>query len=42
VTISIGIAWFDTTDQSADEALHRADYALYLAKRDGKNCARTG
>ena len=42
VTISIGITWFNTSDDSPDEALHRADYAQYLAKKDGKNCARVG
>jgi len=40
VTVSIGIAWFNTNDHSPDEALHRADYAQYLAKKDGKNCVR--
>jgi len=42
VTISIGITWFNTSDHSPEEALHRADYAQYLAKKDGKNCVRVG
>ena len=42
VTVSIGIAWFDKADQSPEDALHRADYALYLAKEDGKNGYRVG
>ncbi|HSZ73961.1 MAG TPA: PleD family two-component system response regulator [Rhizomicrobium sp.] len=37
VTISIGIAASEGDDDSADALLHRADQALYRAKRDGRN-----
>ncbi len=37
ITISIGIAASDCADDSADKLLHRADQALYRAKRDGRN-----
>lgn len=42
VTVSIGIAWFDSADQSPDEALKRADAAQYLVKKSGKNGYRIG
>ncbi|MFA6507814.1 MAG: GGDEF domain-containing protein, partial [Treponemataceae bacterium] len=32
VTISIGISWFDVSDQRVETALNRADQALYRAK----------
>ena len=37
VTISIGVATMDVADFEADEALVRADEALFLAKRNGRN-----
>jgi two-component system cell cycle response regulator len=37
VTISIGIATLDTSDDNASSILKRADQALYRAKRDGRN-----
>jgi len=37
VTISIGIATLDTSDDNAGSILKRADQALYRAKRDGRN-----
>jgi two-component system cell cycle response regulator len=37
ITISIGIAGSEGPDDSADALLHRADQALYRAKRDGRN-----
>ena len=37
VTISIGIAALEETDDNADTILKRADKALYRAKRDGRN-----
>lgn len=36
VSTSIGFALSDTTDESADGLLHKADVALYRAKREGK------
>lgn len=37
ITISVGSATFDPTIESADDLLHRADEALYRAKRAGRN-----
>jgi two-component system cell cycle response regulator len=37
VTISIGIATLDSTDDNVATLLKRADQALYRAKRDGRN-----
>jgi len=37
VTISIGIAGSEGNIDSADKLLHRADQALYRAKREGRN-----
>jgi two-component system cell cycle response regulator len=37
ITISIGIAGSDGNQDSADALLHRADQALYRAKREGRN-----
>jgi len=37
ISLSIGIAMFPEHGQSGDELLHRADQALYEAKRLGKN-----
>ncbi len=37
ITISIGITVSQGTDDSAEKLLHRADQALYRAKRDGRN-----
>jgi two-component system cell cycle response regulator len=37
ITISIGIAGSEGTSDSADALLHRADQALYSAKRAGRN-----
>jgi diguanylate cyclase (GGDEF)-like protein len=39
VTISIGLAAY-AADTSVEELLHRADKALYLAKREGRNRLR--
>jgi two-component system, cell cycle response regulator len=38
VTVSAGIAGLGGPVQSFEEALHRADDALYAAKRAGRNC----
>ncbi len=37
VTVSIGIAEIDTTQESIESALARADGALYEAKESGRN-----
>ena len=37
ITISIGIAGSEGTADTADALLHRADQALYSAKRAGRN-----
>jgi two-component system cell cycle response regulator len=37
ITISIGIAGSEGPADTADALLHRADQALYRAKRDGRN-----
>ena len=37
VTVSIGICSLTSPDDTADELVKRADQALYLAKRDGRN-----
>ncbi len=37
LTASIGIAGIDPTTDSVEKAVHRADIALYRAKRDGRN-----
>lgn len=36
-TVSIGLAGFDPLEETLDEALKRADNALYLAKNSGRN-----
>jgi two-component system cell cycle response regulator len=37
ITVSIGIAKYEGTDDNAEKLLHRADQALYRAKRSGRN-----
>lgn len=36
-TISVGLAYFTPSQETIDQALRRADTALYRAKRDGRN-----
>jgi diguanylate cyclase (GGDEF)-like protein/PAS domain S-box-containing protein len=36
-TISVGLAEFNPREETIDQALRRADLALYRAKRDGRN-----
>jgi len=38
VTVSIGVAMLDETDETFSNLLRRADDALYQAKADGRNC----
>jgi diguanylate cyclase (GGDEF)-like protein/PAS domain S-box-containing protein len=40
VTISVGLALFAQGDETLDTVLSRADGALYLAKKHGRNCVR--
>jgi diguanylate cyclase (GGDEF)-like protein len=41
VTISVGLALStDFTGEEVDEIVQEADYALYAAKRPGRNCVR--
>lgn len=37
ITVSLGIASFQSSDRTVDELLMRADDSLYKAKRDGRN-----
>ncbi len=37
MTVSMGIAFFPSDAVTVDELIHRADMALYKAKREGKN-----
>lgn len=39
--VSIGISFYDTCADSAEELMRQADHALYQAKRGGRNCFRT-
>lgn len=38
VTVSMGLSLIQPQDQSIESILHRADDALYKAKRNGRNC----
>lgn len=40
VTISVGLALFAQGNETLDAVLSRADGALYLAKKQGRNCVR--
>jgi diguanylate cyclase (GGDEF)-like protein len=37
-TVSLGVKMLDDHDHSIDEAIKRADDALYRAKNKGRNC----
>ncbi len=37
-TISLGVKMLDNNDHTIDEAIKRADNALYSAKHKGRNC----
>jgi diguanylate cyclase (GGDEF) domain len=39
VTVSIGLSTIQPQDQAIESVLHRADDALYTAKRNGRNCS---
>ena len=43
ITISMGVACFHSSDESSDAVFERADKALYLAKKNGRNrcCSET-
>lgn len=41
ITVSIGVAAYQSNDTRIDDLLQRADCALYEAKRQGKNCVST-
>jgi diguanylate cyclase (GGDEF)-like protein len=41
-TVSIGVVEVDVLDTSFDTLLHRADRAMYKAKRHGRNRVATG
>ena len=36
-TASIGVAFFEAHDESPEDAIKRADVALYSAKENGRN-----
>ncbi|WP_421877657.1 PleD family two-component system response regulator [Pacificispira sp.] len=38
VSISVGVAMFDFDADTVDSVVHKADQALYEAKRSGRNC----
>ncbi|MDW3207193.1 MAG: PleD family two-component system response regulator [Alphaproteobacteria bacterium] len=38
VSISVGVAMFDFDTDTVDSVIHKADQALYEAKRGGRNC----
>jgi diguanylate cyclase (GGDEF)-like protein len=40
LTVSAGVAAFPEHGRSADELIHRADTAMYEAKRDNRNCVK--
>jgi diguanylate cyclase (GGDEF)-like protein len=40
VTASVGVSSVDSDDRVMDDALLRADRAMYRAKNDGRNCVR--
>ncbi|MDP2128717.1 MAG: diguanylate cyclase [Pseudohongiella sp.] len=42
ITVSIGLAMVKADDNSEEEAVRRADKALYHAKADGRDCVRVG
>ena len=42
VTASIGVSTWQGPDDTPDALLRRADEALYVAKRSGRNCAAGG
>lgn len=40
ITVSAGVAVFPEHGKTADELIHRADTAMYEAKRDDRNCVK--
>lgn len=40
VGVSVGVAFFPADGENCEALLHRADAAMYVAKRDGKGCWR--
>ena len=40
-TLSVGVAAFPQNGTTVDEVIRSADWALYLAKEDGRNCVKS-
>ena len=42
ISISIGVACFNSDNNDAESLIEAADKALYLAKKSGRNCVKSG
>src|SRR5690606_15324280 len=38
ISVSIGVAFYPRDAENADELIHHADMAMYVAKSQGRNC----